>query len=158
MSVYAIHKLLWLTEEDPGFRLRLQNDPDETLKEFSLTSEESQALRAGDVGTLYQMGVTSFMMRLIPTHGLFGVTPQSYREFIGQQDPLRNVGRRDSSMFPSTVIPSRMRKISLECSETLRVAQGDMGKHLGPLRAGDLLVDDVGAVAGVGAYLACPSA
>ena len=94
MSVYAVHKLLWLAEENPDFRGRLQNDPEETLKEFPLTNAEVQALRAGDVGTLYQMGVSSFMMRLIPTHGLFGVTPESYRERIGQQDPLRDVGRR----------------------------------------------------------------
>ena len=95
MTVYAVHKLLWLAEEDPDFRDRLQNDPEGTMEEFSFTAEEAQALRSGDVGALYQMGVSSFMMRLMPTHGLFGVTPQSYRERIGQQDPLRNVGRRD---------------------------------------------------------------
>ena len=68
MSVYAIHKLLWLTEDDPEFRCRIQANADEVLKEFSLTPQEAKALKEGDVHTLYQMGVTSFMMRTLPMH------------------------------------------------------------------------------------------
>ena len=47
MSVYAIHKLLWLSEEDPEFRARLQSDPDEAMKGFALTTDEVQALKIG---------------------------------------------------------------------------------------------------------------
>ena len=48
MSVYAIHKLLWISEEDPEFRARLQSDPGEAIKGFALTAEEIQALKNGD--------------------------------------------------------------------------------------------------------------
>ena len=39
MSVYAIHKLLWLSEEDSEFRARLQSDPEEAMKGFAFTAE-----------------------------------------------------------------------------------------------------------------------
>ncbi len=53
MSVYAIHKLLWLSEEDPEFRARLQSDPEEAMKGLALTAEEVQALKNGDIHTLH---------------------------------------------------------------------------------------------------------
>ena len=87
MSVYAVHKLLWLSEMEPDFRARLQADPEKVLKEFSLTPEEGKALREGDIHSLYQMGVTSFMMRVMPMHGLFGITNETYRELISKEAP-----------------------------------------------------------------------
>ena len=80
MSVYAIHKLLWLSEEDPEFRARLQSDP-----------EEVQALKNGDVHTLHQWGVSNFLMRVMPMHGLFGMTNETYRERIGKESPRLQV-------------------------------------------------------------------
>ena len=91
MSVYAVHKLLWLSEEDQEFRSRIQANPEEAMKEFSLTSEEAQALRDGDVHALYQLGVSSFMMRVMPMHGLFGMTNETYRERIRQETPRVSV-------------------------------------------------------------------
>ena len=91
MSVYAIHKILWLTEEDPEFRSRIQANPEEVIKEFPLTSEEAQALRDGDIHALYQWGVSSFMMRVMPMHNLFGMTGEAYRERIGNETPRVNL-------------------------------------------------------------------
>lgn len=91
MSVYAIHKILWLSEEDPEFRSRIQADPEEVIKEFPLTSEEAQALRDGDIHALYQWGVSSFMMRVMPMHNLFGMTGETYRERIGKETPRVNL-------------------------------------------------------------------
>ncbi|MCH7606421.1 MAG: hypothetical protein IH962_04635 [Chloroflexi bacterium] len=91
MSVYAIHKLLWLAEEDPEFRSRLQANPDEVVKEFPITAQEARALRDGDIHTLYQWGVSSFLMRLLPTHGLFGMSAETYRERISKETPRVSV-------------------------------------------------------------------
>ncbi|MFQ6030340.1 MAG: hypothetical protein ACE5Q6_22935 [Dehalococcoidia bacterium] len=87
MSVYAIHKLLWLSEDDPEFRSRIQSNPEEVMREFSLTTEEMQALRQGDIHALYQWGVSSFMMRILPMHGLFGMSGETYRERIQKEPP-----------------------------------------------------------------------
>ena len=94
MSVYPVHELLWLTEEDPAFRSDLQSDPEGTLREFTLTPKGADALRTGNVGALYRMGVTSFIMHILPMHGLFGITPEAYRAQIRQEEPLRNVSLR----------------------------------------------------------------
>ena len=87
MSVYAIHKLLWLSEDYPEFRSRIQADPEEVMKEFSLTVEELQALKDGDIHALYQWGVSSFLMRVMPMHGLFGMNEETYRERIRKETP-----------------------------------------------------------------------
>ena len=58
MSVYAIHKLLWLSEEDPEFRARIQSGPEEAMKGFALTTEEVQALKGGDIHALHHWGVS----------------------------------------------------------------------------------------------------
>ena len=87
MSVYAIHKLLWLSEDDPEFRSRIQADPEEVMKEFSLTTEEARALKDGDIHALYQWGVSSFLMRVMPMHGLFGINEETYRERIRRETP-----------------------------------------------------------------------
>ena len=87
MSVYAIHKLLWLSEDDPEFRSRIQAHPEEVMKEFSLTAEEARALKDGDIHALYQWGVSSFLMRVMPMHGLFGMNEETYRERIRQETP-----------------------------------------------------------------------
>ncbi len=91
MSVYAIHKLLWLTEEDPEFRSRIQANPEEVMKGLSLTTEEAQALRDGNIHALYQWGVSSFLMRVMPMHNLFGMTGDDYRERIGKETPRINL-------------------------------------------------------------------
>ena len=91
MSVYAIHKLLWLSEDDPEFRSRIQADPEKVMQEFSLTAEEAQALKNGDIHVLYQWGVSSFLMRVLPMHGLFGMNEETYRERIRKETPRVSV-------------------------------------------------------------------
>jgi hypothetical protein len=39
------------------------------------------------VGKLYRMGVHAFMLRYIPMHRLFWVTPEIYRARISQETP-----------------------------------------------------------------------
>ena len=82
MSVYAVRKLLYLSEQDPELRSRIQSDPKKAIKEFRLTPEEAQALIEGDVGKLYRMGVDAFLLQFIGMHRLFGMTMETYNDRI----------------------------------------------------------------------------
>ena len=65
------------------------------MKGLALTVEEVQALKNGDVHTLHQSlhqwGVSNFLMRVMPMHGLFGMTNETYRERIGKESPRLQV-------------------------------------------------------------------
>jgi hypothetical protein len=78
MSVYQINKLLYLTDNDADFRKRLMAEPEIVLKEFRLSGEEHEALTAGAVGKLYQMGVHTFLLNHLYRYELFGVNRDNY--------------------------------------------------------------------------------
>jgi hypothetical protein len=88
MSVYAINKLLYLTENDESFRQRIKSDPEKVLAETSLTSEEREALTSGDVLKLFEMGVHAFLLNNMGRHELFGVNSQNYFPRVrGEETP-----------------------------------------------------------------------
>jgi hypothetical protein len=82
MSVYQINKLLYLTDNDAGFRKRMKENPEAVLKEFKLSAEELDALTSGAVGKLYQMGVHTFLLNHLYRYELFGVNRDNYLERI----------------------------------------------------------------------------
>ena len=82
MSVYLINKILYLTDNDADFRSRMREDAEATVKSFPLSSEEMEALIAGDVGTLYQMGVHTFFLNHLSRYELFGVNRENYLDRI----------------------------------------------------------------------------
>ena len=84
MSIYLVNKILYTTDNDPAFRDRMKEKPAETVTEFKLTPEEREALLAGDVGRLYQMGVHTFLLNHLQRYDLFGVTRDNYLERIRQ--------------------------------------------------------------------------
>lgn len=57
MSLYQLQKCLFAMNRDPGAQRRYREHPDDFLGEFDLTDEESEALKNGDVGLLYVLGV-----------------------------------------------------------------------------------------------------
>jgi len=57
MSLYYVQKLLYQLNRDPAVRRRFAADRDGLLGEYELTVEESTAIRDGDIGLLYVMGV-----------------------------------------------------------------------------------------------------
>ena len=57
MSLYYVQKLLYQLNRDTYTRKRYAEDFDDLLAEYELTDEERQAVRAGDIGLLYVMGV-----------------------------------------------------------------------------------------------------
>ncbi len=81
MSLYGIHKTLWLLQNDLAFRERLRTEPEAALADLPLTDKERQALLTNDVATLYRMGAHTFLMSRLPRFNAFGgLTREQYQE------------------------------------------------------------------------------
>jgi hypothetical protein len=78
MSLYQLNKIMYLLEVDAAFLARMKSDPADAIKGFELTENERSAVLAGDVGTLYLMGVNMFILDSIARHELFGMDRNSY--------------------------------------------------------------------------------
>ncbi|MGA8355970.1 MAG: hypothetical protein WB772_01325, partial [Xanthobacteraceae bacterium] len=62
MSVFAVNYLCREVLRDHAFRTAMKADPAKALAPLDLTDDERRALIAGDVGTLFRMGVNGFLM------------------------------------------------------------------------------------------------
>jgi hypothetical protein len=102
MSVYQINKILYLTDNDAGFRKRMKEEPEAVLKDFRLSKDEHEALTSGAVGKLYQMGVHTFLLNHLSRYELFGVNRDNYLERIRQgmaYDPRFSQGKMPMQYF-----------------------------------------------------------
>lgn len=85
MSLFGIHKTLYLLQNDLEFRERLRSDPEAALADMPLTDEERQALLNRDMAALYRMGTHTFLMSRIPRfNALRGTTRAEYQASITQ--------------------------------------------------------------------------
>ncbi len=83
MSLYGIHKALWLVQNDLEFRERLRVDPRRALADLPLTEPERQALLTRDMAALYRMGTHTFLMSRLPRfNALGGLTREEYQHSI----------------------------------------------------------------------------
>jgi len=57
MSLYQLQKFLYVLNRDEQAQARYREDLDGLLADYDLTAEESGALRGGDIGLLYVLGV-----------------------------------------------------------------------------------------------------
>ena len=57
MSLYQLQKFLYVLNRDPAAQEKYRTDLDQFLDDFDLSDEESGALRNGDIGFLYVLGV-----------------------------------------------------------------------------------------------------
>ena len=57
MSLYYLQKFLYVLNRDEQAQDRYRDDLDGLLGEYDLTDEETSALREGDIGLLYVLGV-----------------------------------------------------------------------------------------------------
>lgn len=80
MSIYNVNYICREIMRDPAFRDLALRDPDAALTRYDLTGQERAALKAGDVGTLYRMGVNAFLMGYLPRYEVFGLDMRSYSE------------------------------------------------------------------------------
>jgi hypothetical protein len=80
MSLYGIHKALYLVQNDLAFRERMRTDPEGALSGLPLSDTERQALAAGDVATLYRLGTHTFLMSRLPRFNVpAGLTRAEYQ-------------------------------------------------------------------------------
>jgi septal ring factor EnvC (AmiA/AmiB activator) len=85
MSLYGIHKTLWLLQNDLEFRERLRTQPEGALAELPLTEQERRALLTRDMAALYRMGTHTFLMSRLPRfNALGGLTREQYQQSITQ--------------------------------------------------------------------------
>ena len=57
MSLYQLQKFLYVLNRDEAAQEKYRNDLESLLAEYELTDEEAGALREGDIGLLYVLGV-----------------------------------------------------------------------------------------------------
>jgi len=57
MSLYHLQKFLYVLNRDESAQENYQQDLEALLSGFELTDEEADALREGDIGLLYVLGV-----------------------------------------------------------------------------------------------------
>ncbi len=57
MSLYYLQKFLYQLNRDESAQARYKSDLEGLLAEYELTEEEANALREGDIGLLYVLGV-----------------------------------------------------------------------------------------------------
>jgi Aromatic-ring-opening dioxygenase LigAB, LigA subunit len=80
VSLYGVHKALYLVQNDLGFREQMRTDPEGALADLPLTDDERQALATGDVAALYRMGTHTFLMSRLPRFNVpHGLTREKYQ-------------------------------------------------------------------------------
>jgi hypothetical protein len=82
MSVYAVNYLCREVLRDHAFRAAMKQDPAGAIAKYDLTEEERRALLAGDVATLYRLGVNAFLMGYLPRFEVCGLTLPVFNERI----------------------------------------------------------------------------
>lgn len=91
MSLYYLQKFLYQLNRDESAQSRYREDLDGLLAEYDLTEEEANALREGDVGLLYVLGVNGQI--LMHYAAFLGIEWFDYldmmREGIDKHGPVR---------------------------------------------------------------------
>jgi hypothetical protein len=80
MSIFAVNYLCREVLRDHAFRAAMKADPVKALAPLDLTDEERRALVAGDVGTLYRMGVNGFLMGYLARYEVCGLNVEIYNQ------------------------------------------------------------------------------
>jgi hypothetical protein len=80
MSIFAVNHLCREVLRDHAFRGAMKADPAKALGSLDLTDEERRALLAGDVGTLFRMGVNAFLMNYLARFEVCGLNTAIYNE------------------------------------------------------------------------------
>jgi Aromatic-ring-opening dioxygenase LigAB, LigA subunit len=88
VSLYGIHKALFLVQNDLAFRERMRTDPRGALADLPLSEAEREALATGDVAALYRWGTHTFLMSRLPRFNVpAGLTRQEYQRRLSQVTP-----------------------------------------------------------------------
>ena len=80
MSIFALNYLCRELLRDHTFRAAMKADPAKALAPLDLTDHERRALLAGDVGTLFRMGVNGFLMGYLARFEVCGLNVEVYNQ------------------------------------------------------------------------------
>lgn len=91
MSLYQTQKFLYQLNREPAVQARHRDDREALLDEFELSTEEREALRSGDIGLLYVLGVNGQI--LMHFAAFLGIAWFDYldlmRQGIARHGPVR---------------------------------------------------------------------
>ncbi|MDH4108431.1 MAG: aromatic ring-opening dioxygenase subunit LigA [Gammaproteobacteria bacterium] len=91
MSLYQLQKFLYVLNRDEQAQRQYKADPDGLLSGYQLTDEEAGALKNGDIGLLYVLGVNGQI--LMHYAAFLGIEWFDYldlmREGIRRHGPVR---------------------------------------------------------------------
>jgi hypothetical protein len=91
MSLYQLQKFLYVLNREPAAQQRYRDDLEGLIAEYALSEEEAQALRDGDIGLLYVLGVNGQI--LMHYAAFLGIAWFDYldlmREGIERHGPVR---------------------------------------------------------------------
>jgi len=91
MSLYQLQKFLFVLNRDERTQKQYRDDKDRLLENYELTEEEARALRDGDIGLLYVLGVNGQI--LMHFAAFLGIEWFDYlelmREGIRRHGPVR---------------------------------------------------------------------
>ncbi len=91
MSLYQLQKFLYVLNRDPAAQQQYQADLESLIGQYDLTEEEAGALRDGDIGLLYVLGVNGQI--LMHYAAFLGIEWFDYldlmREGIARHGPVR---------------------------------------------------------------------
>ena len=80
MSIFAVNHLCREVLRDHAFRAAMKSDPAAALGPLDLTDDERRTLLAGDVGALYRMGVSAFLMNYLARFEVCGLNTEIYNQ------------------------------------------------------------------------------
>ena len=92
MSLYHLQKFLYVLNREESAQEQYKSDVESLLADFDLTDEEANALRDGDIGLLYVLGVNGQI--LMHFAACLGIEWFNYldlmREGIEKHGPVRD--------------------------------------------------------------------
>jgi aromatic-ring opening dioxygenase LigAB LigA subunit len=80
VSAYEVGKFCRDCLRDLELRELAQRDPSRALDRYQLTDGERTALLSGEVGQLYAMGSSVFLLSYLPRWKIFGLDVDTYSE------------------------------------------------------------------------------
>jgi len=98
MSLYYLQKCLYQLNRDETAQKRYRADLDDLLAEYDLTDEEANALREGDIGLLYVLGVNGQI--LMHYAAFLGIEWFDYLEMM--RDGVRKHGPVRAGVYTMT--------------------------------------------------------
>lgn len=91
MSLYQLQKFLYVLNREPRAQERYRESLESLIADYDLTDEEAEALRTGDIGLLYVLGVNGQI--LMHYAAFLGIPWFDYlermREGIARHGPVR---------------------------------------------------------------------